>query len=152
MFKAMRRTDRKLDHEEAWSILKEGRAGTLCLAGGDYPYGIPMNYFVQDGDIWMHGARDAGEKDLRIGHDNRVCFSVFNHVEGAKFNSVVVYGRIEPTDDDATVAHVLEGIVKKYIPEVAWQNAMKNIPGRVSAARAYRVTVDHIEAKYVDRP
>lgn len=152
MFKPMRRDDRRLSEEEARALLERGHAGTLSLGGGAYPYAVPMNYIVRDGAIWMHGARAEGEKDERMAVDRRACFSLFEHIEGAQFKSVVAFGTMTSVDDNETVARVLEGIVEKYIPEFAWEGAKANIPARAPLARAYCLTIDHLEAKFVDRP
>lgn len=152
MFKTMRRADRQLSQEEAEAILREGAAGTLSLAGNTYPYGVPMNYIVRENEIWMHGARADGDKDHRLGQDSRACFSVFTHIEGAKFKSAVAFGRIDAIDDDDAVAGLLEEVVEKYIPEAAWEHAKANIPARAPLTRAYRLTIEHLSGKVVDRP
>lgn len=152
MFKPMRRNDRQLNPEEAQTVLENGHEGTLSLAGGEYPYGTPMNYIVREGAIWMHGTRDTGDKDERIARNDHACFSTFEHIEGAQFKSTVAFGRIESIDDDDTAVAVLEGIVEKYLPPFAHEGAKVNIPRRAPLVRIYRMTIDHLDGKFVDRP
>ena len=52
MFREMRRIDRKTTTDRAYQILQESSYGVFTIFGDDgFPYGIPVNHVVVDGDI-----------------------------------------------------------------------------------------------------
>lgn len=56
----MRRTDRELSAELAWTILKTNDHGVLSLVLPDgQPYGVPVNYGVYETSLVFHGANSG---------------------------------------------------------------------------------------------
>ena len=112
--KPMHRKDRQLSQEEAWQALAQGSHGVLCLVGEDgWPYGVPMNYVLLDGSLYLHCAR-SGYKLEAIARDERVCFTVVTQARlipehiTTLYESVMVLGRAHvvehPHEHDAALA------------------------------------------------
>lgn len=78
MFRPMRRFKQALPEEECLEVLKEGRRGTLALAGDEgYPYALPINYYFDPGShrIYFHGAGE-GHKIDALRRCDKVSFCV----------------------------------------------------------------------------
>lgn len=117
----MRRKDREIDQKEAMELLSRGAFGTLSTVGEDgYPYGLPVNYVVMGGRIYIHGAKE-GQKLRNIGYSDKVSFSVVGHTMivpeefSTNYESAVVYGRaLHITDEEKGKA--LFAFIEKYSP------------------------------------
>ena len=150
MFREMRREDRRIDDEEARGVLERAQMGVLALAGGEYPYAVPMNFVIIEGDLYFHASLEGGEKDDRLDAEAKACFMVLEHVEGACFRSVACFGHVVRADDRAQ--EVLERIVEKHVPEFAWESAKEGIPARMPLVRIYRFDAERTTGKFVDKP
>ena len=71
MFREMRRFKQQLPDEEALEVLKEGHLGVLSVLGeDDYPYGLPIDYYLdEDGHVYFHGAKEGHKVDAIARHD-----------------------------------------------------------------------------------
>lgn len=106
-FRPMRRKDRQLTAEDTWSLLERETYGILSLTEEDgWPYGVPMNYLLLDGQLFLHCAPSAYAVQA-IARDDRVCFTVVpraelvpEHITEA-YESVIVYGRAHLVEDPA---------------------------------------------------
>ncbi len=47
---------------------------------------------------------------------------------------------------------VLEKIVEKFVPPVAWDQAKGGIPFAKDNIEAYELTIEHLTAKIIDKP
>ena len=91
MFRPMRRFKQALSEEECLEVLKEGKRGTLALAGDDgYPYALPINYYFDPDSrrIYFHGAGE-GHKIDAIQRCDKVSFCV--HDDGVKLEGDWAY-------------------------------------------------------------
>ena len=122
----IRRQDRLLTAEEAYTLLKEGEYGVLSMITPEgTPYGVPVNY-VWDGDgaIYIHCASD-GRKLNCIRHNPCVSFCVGGHtcVPPDKFTtaykSIVLACRAETGLDEDERWRALRMIIQKYSPQFA---------------------------------
>jgi len=76
IFRPMRRKDRQLPEEEAWTLLKQENHGVLAITEEDgWPYAVPINYIVLDGCLYLHCSPSAYLIQA-IARDDRVCFTV----------------------------------------------------------------------------
>lgn len=132
--KPMHRKDRQLSQEEAWKALAQGTHGVLCLAGEDgWPYGVPMNYVLLDGSLYLHCAR-SGYKLEAIARDQRVCFTVVTKAQvipehiTTLYESVMVLGRAyvveHPQEHDAALAALINTL-GRVTPEIRDQYIAK---------------------------
>jgi len=151
MFRNMRREDRLLTDEQAWEIIKNGKYGVLALYGDDgYPYGVPMHYVVIDDIIYMHGTSAGGHKADAIANHSKMSFTIMEMEDHVKGRSTIIFGTIELVNDMRE--KVLEKFVETYVPEFAWEQAKQGIPFAKDNMEAYRLTIDHLSAKRIDKP
>ena len=151
MFRKMRKSDRELTRLEALSILERCPWGVLSTVGADgWPYGVPVNYAVMDGAIYIHCAKEGHKLD-NIRYCDKVCFTAVTRADilsaefSTDFESAVAYGRASETDaDEKTLA--LLAIIAKYSPE--HRSAGEAYVRRAAEeAHMLRIDVEHITGK-----
>ena len=140
----VRRQDRLMTEAEARGLLRDGEYGFLALASAEGGYGVPVNYAVDGGRIYIHCAPEGRKLDA-LGHDCRVTFCVVGatRVVPGKFTtaycSVMVRGRARVVASEEERRHALRLIVAKYSPQYA-DTGMKYI-GK-SFARTAVIAID----------
>lgn len=118
----MRRKDREMDLGAAEKALEKGSFGVLSVMGTDgFPYGIPVNYVVKDGFIYIHCAKE-GKKLSDIASYPRVSFTVVTRSDilsdkfSTDYESVVVFGEAaEYIGEDK--GSILFEFIRKYSRE-----------------------------------
>ena len=121
MFRPMRRFKQQISEEECIRILQEEKRGVLSMLGEDgYPYGIPLNHWYnpEDGKLYFHGAK-TGHKIDALRKNNKVSYCVHDagfRREGEwalNVMSVIVFGRIKFTDDEAYLRRELSNALPR---------------------------------------
>lgn len=152
MFAEMRRQDRLLSQEETVQILERGEYGVLSMYDtSGYPYGVPVNYVYEDGKLYIHCARSAGQKAKNLAADGRVCFTVVGRTEvmpekfGAKYESAILFGDAKELEGEAKQA-ALERIIRKFSPDY-WEAGLKYIANAFEKAGVYEINVARMTGK-----
>lgn len=148
----MRRKDRQLSQEEAWAILTENDYGVLAVTGDEgWPYAVPMNYFVRDGAIYLHCAKEGHKLDA-IARDDRVCFTVVaqhqvipDHITTV-YQSAVVFGTAALVEDDQERLALLAALIDA-LGEVSPEIKAKYIQNKQAKTALVKITPQHITAK-----
>lgn len=146
----MRRSDKAiLDADHVDSLLKEALIGVLSLCKNDIPYSIPVNFYYENGTIYIHCAKE-GQKVACIKANPRACFLVVQPVtvpetecHGAmNYESVLCFGKA--TFSETSTYEVLSKLGKKYgvCSEITEENMKKTAMiqieiDEVSAKRGY---------------
>jgi nitroimidazol reductase NimA-like FMN-containing flavoprotein (pyridoxamine 5'-phosphate oxidase superfamily) len=115
----MRRKDRAITENEAIEILTKGEYGILSMCNPENEgYGIPLNYVLDDTNIYFHGATAGSKLDyLRI--NNRVSFCVVGNTTvipsdfGTLYESAIVSGTTSEIAGNEK-REALRSIIKKY--------------------------------------
>jgi uncharacterized protein len=95
----------RLKDTDALAILREGTLGRLgCIAAG-WPYVVPMNYFFDGKDIYIHSL--PGKKIDALRANPRVCLQVDEIEDSFHWRSVIVYGTFEKVSSEETRENVL---------------------------------------------
>ena len=152
MFREMRRKKCELKSETAEKILREGSYGVLALTGDDgYNYAVPINYALDDNKIYFHSAL-SGHKIDAIKNNSKVSFCVVDRHDVVPnefttyFSSVIAFGKIRISNDDAEKTHALELLADKYC-----LNADKNLRekeiSRINAVQILILEIEHISGK-----
>ncbi|MBR4162872.1 MAG: pyridoxamine 5'-phosphate oxidase family protein [Solobacterium sp.] len=153
MFREMRRKNQQLSEEECMQILQYAKRGILSVTGEDgYPYGVPMDFVLDDSKLYFHCAL-SGHKLDAIKADNKVCFTVLD--DGVKeegswwyhFNSVVCFGRIRIIEDAQEKEKHLYTFGMKYMPTE--ESVLKEMQLDGSRANILELTIDHMTGKRV---
>lgn len=107
IFRPMRRKDRQLSEEDTLALLKQETYGILSITEEDgWPYGVPVNYLLLDGSLYLHCSPSAYMVQA-ISQDDRVCFTVVPRAElvpehiTERYESVIVYGLAHLVQDEA---------------------------------------------------
>ena len=140
-----------MSEQEALGILKNGREGVLATLGADgYPYAVPLNYALHDGNIYFHCAK-TGHKIDNLAHHAKVSFCVVAGAEiipekfSTRFTSVIVFGiATEVFDDDkeAGLLALVQRYSSEYIPE-----GKKYIASDINKTKVFRIKIEHMTGK-----
>lgn len=151
MFRELRRKDREISEAEAMEILNGNEYGVLSTVGEDgYPYGIPVNYIVENGAVYFHCAV-AGHKLENIVFNSRVSFCVVGKTKiipekfTTKYESVVIFGTaMEAEGEERQDAFM--GIVDKFSKDFA-EKGQEHIMAAGSRAKIIKIKIEHIQGK-----
>jgi len=151
MFKDMRRKDRQLSTDEAMELLQNGKYGVMSVVSeDDYPYGVPLHYVMMDGKLYFHCSAFGGHKTDCLKYNPKISFTVLEPQEGMRCKSVIFFGTARPVSEKRV--GILEKIVEKFVPEIAWEQAKNGIPFAKDNIEAYELTIEHLTAKVIDKP
>jgi len=90
---------------DALAILSEGTMGRLgCIAAG-WPYVVPVNYFFDGKDVYIHST--PGKKIDALRANPRACLQVDEIKDSFNWRSVIVYGTFEEVSGEETRENVL---------------------------------------------
>jgi nitroimidazol reductase NimA-like FMN-containing flavoprotein (pyridoxamine 5'-phosphate oxidase superfamily) len=122
----MRRADRAMTDQRALATLANGFCGRLATVSEDgYPYCVPLLYVLIDGKLYVHGTAAPSHLRANVVRDPRVCFEidepdkVFNYGRfecdsGLAFRSVILFGRMQVVEDEATRRKFCDALMEKY--------------------------------------
>jgi nitroimidazol reductase NimA-like FMN-containing flavoprotein (pyridoxamine 5'-phosphate oxidase superfamily) len=83
----------KLRDEESLAILRDGNLGRLgCIADGK-PYVVPVHYFFDGKDVYIHSL--PGRKINALRANSRACLQVDEIRDAYHWRSVIAYGNYE---------------------------------------------------------
>src|SRR5262245_12615450 len=90
----------KLGNTDALAILREGTLGRLgCIAAG-WPYVVPVNYYFDGENIYIHTLPGKKLDALRV--NPRVCLQVNEIKDPYDWRSVIAYGTFEEISNEET--------------------------------------------------
>lgn len=151
MFKNLRRQDRALNMEEANGILKRGNFGVLSVIGENgYPYGVPVHYAMLEDSLYFHCSSAGGHKVDALKNNPKICFTVIETEDGIKSQSAIFFGTANEVNEKRQL--VLEKLVEKFVPEIAWETAKQGIPYALDNILAFELNIDHLSGKWIDKP
>lgn len=152
MDRPLRRKDRSLDDAAAMDLLKRGEYGILSTMGTDgRPYGIPVNYVVQEDAIFFHCATE-GQKIENITANQGVSFCVVGKTElipekfSTRYESVVVSGTADVIADATLKKNTLRALIAKYAPDHTAAGEVY-IDRLMNQTTVVRVSIDHLAGK-----
>ena len=95
----------KLGNTDALAILREGTLGRLgCIAAG-WSYVVPVNYYFDGENIYIHTLPGKKLDALRV--NPRVCLQVDEIKDPYNWRSVIAYGTFEEISNEETQENVL---------------------------------------------
>jgi uncharacterized protein len=94
----------KLGNTDALAILREGTLGRLgCIAAG-WPYVVPVNYYFDGENIYIHTL--PGKKLDALRANPRVCLQVDEIKDSYNWRSVIAYGTFEEISNEETQENI----------------------------------------------
>lgn len=156
MNRPMRRKDRQLSPDAAMRILQDCPWGVLSTVGEDgLPYGVPVNYVMLDGAIYVHCAK-AGRKLDNIRHCPHVSFVAISAAEtlpadfATAYMSAIVSGAAHEVDGDEKL-HALQAFIEKFSPEYSVEGAAY-IARAADATAVLRIDIEEVTGKARKKP
>ncbi len=152
MQRQIRRKDRVLEPAQTRELLNNGEFGVLATCGGDdQPYGVPVNYVVLEGVIYIHCAV-TGRKLEIIRENSRVSFTVVGVTQllpdqfSTRYESVIVVGRAAMVADAGLRRRALQALVAKYAADhaAAGEDYIDSLFDKVGVIR---LSLDHVTGK-----
>ncbi len=147
----IRRKDRLISDAEAFLILENGEYGILSTVSADHePYGVPVNYCLQDGWIYFHCALEGRKIDNILNHP-KVSFCVVGRTRvipdqfGTNYESCIVEGIASEAFGDEK-QRALEGLVHKYSPDFV-SEGLDYIEKLKNSARVFKISIESISGK-----
>ena len=101
----------KLGDRDSLAILREGTLGRLGCIAADWPYVVPVNYFFDGRDIYIHTL--PGKKLDALRANSRVCLQVDDIKDSYNWRSVIAYGTFEEVSSEETRENVLTKLYSK---------------------------------------
>ena len=128
MFRKMARYKQQLPQAECIGILTEQLRGVLSVLGDEgWPYGLPINHYYcpEDGKLYFHSGK-TGHKVDAVKRCEKASFCVYD--EGFRregewalnIKSVIVFGRIEPVEDQAKAMEMARRLSRKFTDDEAY--------------------------------
>ena len=156
MFREMLRKKQALSLEECKEILKTETRGVLSVMGENgYPYGLPMNHFYNetDGCLYFHCGKKGHRLDA-LQENDKVSFCVYDkgfrreNEWALNVKSVIVFGKMEVTDDPALLLSICEKLSYKFTDDTAY--IQKELRESAKNTLLLRLTPEHICGKLVN--
>lgn len=149
----IRRKDRALAQDEAVALLKKGEYGILSLNDpSGWPYAVPLSYVFMDEALYFHCAYD-GRKIMAMEASDKVCFVVVGETQpvyvkdfSTYYESVVVFGRVKPVEEESQKRKCLMALAEKYLPQ-HMDKAEGDINHLYSRTAVYTISIEQISGK-----
>ena len=147
----MRRKDRAMSAEDAYSLLENAEYGVLStVSANGMPYGVPLNYCLVDSQVYVHCAVE-GHKIDNIKQNKQVSFCVVGKTKivpnafTTEYESTIVFGEMEEVQgEDKRLA--MEELVRKYSPEFEEEGG-KIIEKMADRTKVLRIRIERITGK-----
>jgi nitroimidazol reductase NimA-like FMN-containing flavoprotein (pyridoxamine 5'-phosphate oxidase superfamily) len=95
----------KLKDTDALEVLREGSLGRLGCIAADWPYVVPVSYYFDGKDIYIHSL--PGKKLDALRANPRVCLQADEIKDSYNWRSVIAYGTFEEVSGEETWENVL---------------------------------------------
>lgn len=151
-YKKMRRSDRQMDKEQAYTVLDVSEYAILSLSTKDAkPYGVAVSHVLSDNKIYFHCANEGYKLDL-IEQNPYVHFFAISKAEivsksaTVKYASCSVFGKAYIVKDEEERNKAFSLIIDKFMPEfreIGEENVKKHHGRTVIVA----VDIDNITGK-----
>ena len=153
MFRTMRRIDRAVSEKEAWDIVKKGDWGTLSLIGDEgYPYGVPLNYIVEDGKLYFHSGAKGHKLDA-MKASSKACFTIVTKAQVIQdkvttaYESVILFGNVRIIEDPAITRSFIVKMAYGFGPITDSSRIDKALVPGACPAVVMEFIPDHIQGK-----
>lgn len=129
----------RLTNEDALKILSNGKLGRLgCIADGE-AYVVPINYFFDGENIYVHSL--AGKKISALRANPRACLQVDEIEDPYHWRSVIAYGNYDEINDEQEREHMLAELFRRMPHLTPVESKMAK---GLSHAIVFRLKVDSL--------
>lgn len=152
MFRKMRLSKKGLSQEQTLQVLEKAQYGVLSVLGDDgYPYGVPVQFVLQNEAIYIHCALQGHKLDA-IAAESKVCFTAVSDMQilaadfNTAFHSAVAFGKAALIEDEQEILAALWKIFEKYTPDHL-EAAKAYLADNLAATAVIKITVEHLTGK-----
>jgi nitroimidazol reductase NimA-like FMN-containing flavoprotein (pyridoxamine 5'-phosphate oxidase superfamily) len=138
---------------DVMELLHRCEWGTLSTVDADgQPYGVPMNFVLEGGNIYLHCSVEGGLRLSNIAKSFKACFTVVGHTEvlrdkfATRYESVIVFGKAGIVETDEEKSAALLEFIRKYSSDYM-EKGMAYINSDKAKTSVIRVTMDHVTGK-----
>lgn len=103
---------RILGQNEAWAIIEAGNLGRLGCIDNTEPYVVPINYLVDDGQIYVHSL--PGRKIQAMRENQRACLQADQIRDDLHWRSAIAFGDFEEINDESTRKQVMRRLLERF--------------------------------------
>jgi len=155
MFRPMLKRKKQLPEAECRALLHSEVRGVLSLLGdGDYPYGVPLNFWYSEEEncLYFHGGKRGHRVDAAQKHD-KASFCVYDkgrREEGEwalKIRSVIVFGRLRVVTDDDKMIAVCRSLSHQFTRDEAY--IAREIQNEGPHTLCYALDIEHMTGKRI---
>ena len=155
VFRPLARSRQALSEADCLRILREEKRGVLSVLGDEgYPYGLPLNHWYDpaDGRIYFHSGPTGHKIDAML-REPKASFCVLQQAELSEdgwsyyFDSVVVFGRLEPVEDHDRALDISRQVSYKFTEDkdyIEWEVAHSG-----AKVLCFALIPEHISGKRV---
>ena len=154
-FRELTRKKQQLTAEECAAVLKNEKRGVLSVLGDNgYPYGVPLNHYYNeaDGRLYFHCGK-TGHKIDALRRCEKASFCVYGEGRpepggwALRFQSVIVFGRIEFIENRDTVYEISAKLSRKFTGDEAY--IREEIEKFGPATQMFALIPEHVTGKRV---
>lgn len=155
MFREVARINKRLTKDECVQLLKNEKRGVLSLRGdGDYPYGVPLNYWYceEENRLYFHGGRKGHRVDAMQKHD-KASFCVYDagYREdddwALNIESVIVFGRVKVAEDAQRAMEAARQLSLKFTEDTAYIDKEIQVEGPHTLC--FYLEIEHMAGKKI---
>lgn len=136
------RRPRPMEGIELDRLLAGSEWGVLCTYGDDRPYGVPVSFALERGEIYV--CTGPGRKQRNLERHPAVCLTVARVHDGSRWQSAVISGSVEWVTAIQERARVLRAFHRKR--GTGAQVTAADI-ARLARARIARIRVEEISGR-----
>jgi nitroimidazol reductase NimA-like FMN-containing flavoprotein (pyridoxamine 5'-phosphate oxidase superfamily) len=135
----------RMGNIDSLALLREGSLGRLGCIASDGPYVIPVNYFFDGKDIYIHSL--PGKKIDALRANQRACLQVDEIKDSYHWRSVIAYGSYVEVTDEKTRERVLAKLYRR-VPHMT--PVESKLSTGVKEIIVFRIRVDEVTGMVED--
>jgi hypothetical protein len=129
----------KLRDTDVLAILREGSLGRLGCIAADWPYVVPVSYYFDGKDIYIHSL--PGKKLDALRANPRVCLQVDEIKDSYNWRSVIAYGTFEEISNQEARENVLTKLYSRLQHMTPVESRLVN---GLKETVVFRITVEEV--------
>jgi nitroimidazol reductase NimA-like FMN-containing flavoprotein (pyridoxamine 5'-phosphate oxidase superfamily) len=130
-----------LTQAEAIELIKAGKIGRLGCVDEEGPYVVPINYLLDDGEIYSHAL--PGKKINAMRAEPRVCLQVDHIQDDLHWSSAIVFGRFEEIRNPQRRRVVISKLLSGF-PKMTPVESMIVQDGAAPDSIIFKIVVDRV--------
>jgi nitroimidazol reductase NimA-like FMN-containing flavoprotein (pyridoxamine 5'-phosphate oxidase superfamily) len=132
---------RILDRNEAWAIIEAGKLGRLGCIQHAEPYVVPINYLVDDGQIYVHSL--PGRKINALRENHRACLQADEILDELHWRSAIAFGEFEEINNEPMRKQVMQQLRQRF-PKLTPVESLVTADVEPQPVIVFRLRVDRV--------